>query len=65
MRMMRLAITREEDGGREVPVPISVRGKLPDSSFESGVLRLKNRVGTEPQVSVAMNVAVAEAPGWR
>lgn len=60
--MMRLAMTREDEGGREVPVAIRVMGSEVE---EESVVRLKNRVGTEPHVKGAMNVATAERPGWR
>ena len=60
---MRLAITRWEEGGRDVPVAISVRvGSVVESE---GVVRLKKRVGTEPHVSGATKVAIAERPGCR
>ena len=62
--MMRLAITRCEEGGREVPVAMSVRvGSAVESA--SGNSRLKKSVGTEPHVSGATNVAIAERPGCR
>lgn len=63
MRIMRLAITREEEGGKEVPVAMSWREGEEEEEVEE--VRLKNRVGTEPQVRGATKVAVAEEPGWR
>ncbi len=66
--MIRFAITRDEDGGSEVPVPSSVRGSFDASSSDielSGTVRLKNKVGTEPHVIGAINVATAEPPGCR
>lgn len=47
--MIRLATTREEEGGSEVPVPRRV-------SWEEDV-RLKKRAGTEPHITGAINVA--------
>lgn len=63
--MIRLAITREEEGAREVPVAINVIGSVEEDVPSSEMLRLKNRVGTDPHVSGAMNVATADWPGWR
>ena len=72
--MMRLAMTRCEEGGSEVPVATSERGASAVAVavvvvvvVESGlrVVRLKKSVGTEPHVSGAMNVATAERPGCR
>jgi hypothetical protein len=54
---MRLAITRVEEGEREVPVAMSVSGVV-----EEGV-RLKKIAGTDPHVNGAMKVAIAERPG--
>jgi len=62
---MRLAITREEEGGREVPVPRRVSGRVGEVAVSSERVRLKKSVGTDPQVSGPTNVAVAELPGWR
>lgn len=53
-----MAITRWEEGGREVPVAISVR-------LGEEAVRVKKRVGTDPQVSGAINVAIADRPGCR
>lgn len=63
--MIRLAMTRVEEGGREEPVAISVRGRLEGSAVSVGLLRLKNKAGTEPQVSGPTKVAMAERPGCK
>jgi hypothetical protein len=60
--MMRLAITRVEEGEREVPVATSFRDVLVESGL---VARLKKRAGTEPHVKGPMKLAIAEPPGWR
>jgi len=65
VRIMRLAITREDEGAREVPVAINVIGSDEKVASSEEMLRLKNRVGTDPQVSGAMNVATADWPGCR
>lgn len=58
-------MTLDEEGGREVPVPRRIRGSRFSAVESSVIVRLKNRVGTEPQVSGATNVAMADRPGWR
>ena len=64
---MRLAITRVEEGAREVPVAMSCNGAT--ATGEEGVAvvrgRLKKRAGTEPHVRGPMKLAMAERPGWR
>lgn len=59
MSIMRLAMTRWDDGGREVPVAMSVSvGSAVESA--DATARLKKRVGTEPHVNGATNVAIVE-----
>lgn len=69
--MIRLAMTRLEDGGRDVPVPTRVRGRDEDAAFEGseessgceGVVRWKKSAGTEPHVTGPMKDAMADPPG--
>src|SRR5271163_322327 len=60
---MRFAITRDEEGGREVPVATSCRGKEEDVLVVMG--RLKKRAGTEPHVKGPVKEATAGRLGWR
>ena len=56
--MTRLAMTRDVDGGREVPVAIRFSGAL--GLVGEG---LKKRAGTTPQVIGAMKDTTAVWPG--
>lgn len=61
--MTRLAMTRVDEGAKDVPVAISVKGAFKDSILDdtsSGLGRLKNMAGTEPHVSGPMKVATAD-----
>ena len=57
--MMRLAITRDEDGAIDVPVPRRVRGSGEGSSSLE-ILRLKKSAGTDPHVMGATKVAIVD-----
>ncbi len=61
--MMRLAITRLEEGASEVPVATSCN-EVEESELAS-MGRLKKSAGTEPHVRGPMKEATAGRPGWR
>lgn len=60
--MMRLAMMRLVEGGRDVPVAIK---RSEEGWSGESVSRVKKRRGTLPQVRGPMKDAMADWPGWR